>query len=101
MPTPSRRCRSAACSPSLASLLRSRMGRPGIDSLPQEFSRPGGPQSRGANVYRSASGRSLPRREQAAGDLGDLDLVRAGIDLEDLGVAAQLLDLEFGHVAVA
>ena len=33
--------------------------------------------------------------------MGDLDLVGAGVDLEDLGVAGQLLDPELGHVPVA
>ena len=41
------------------------------------------------------------RAEQVLGDVGDLDLVGAGVDLEHLGVAGELLDLELGHVAVA
>src|SRR5437773_1878675 len=40
-------------------------------------------------------------RQQAARDLRDLDLVRARVDLQHLRVAAELLDLELGHVAVA
>ena len=31
----------------------------------------------------------------------DLDLVGAGVDLQHLGVAGELLDLVLGHVAVA
>src|SRR5689334_18108266 len=39
--------------------------------------------------------------EETPRDLRYLDLVRPRIDLQHLGVAAQLLDLELGHVAVA
>ena len=57
----------------------------------------------------STGHRRLPARrltarsaaEQVLGDVGDLDLVGAGVDLEDLGVPGELLDLELGHVAVA
>src|ERR1700722_19481044 len=38
--------------------------------------------------------------QQVACDVGDLDLVGAGVDLEDLGVAGQLLHPELGHVPV-
>src|SRR5262249_18269381 len=44
---------------------------------------------------------SLLAAEQAARDLGDLDLVRPAVDLEHLGVAAELLHAELGHVAIA
>src|SRR5438046_10440181 len=47
------------------------------------------------------SARLMSTSQQAAGDLRDLDLVRAAVDLQHLGVAAELLDLELGHVAVA
>src|SRR6266481_6003862 len=40
-------------------------------------------------------------REQRPRDLRHLDLIRPGVDLQHLGVAAELLDLELGHVAVA
>ena len=43
---------------------------------------------------------SLPA-EKVTCDVGDLDLVGPGVDLQDLGVAGQLLDLVLGHVAVA
>src|SRR5262249_61173719 len=39
--------------------------------------------------------------QQAPRDLTYLDLVGAGVDLEDLGVARELLDLVLGHVPVA
>src|SRR5689334_673398 len=39
--------------------------------------------------------------EETPRDLRYLDLVRPRIDLQHLGVAAELLDLELGHVAVA
>src|SRR5690606_11399302 len=39
--------------------------------------------------------------QQVPGDVGDLDLVGAAVDLQHLGVAGQLLDLELAHVAVA
>src|SRR6266404_8166143 len=45
--------------------------------------------------------RIIASRQQRSRDLRDLDLVGAAVDLQDLGVAAELLDLELGHVAVA
>lgn len=39
--------------------------------------------------------------EEVSSDVGDLDLVGAGVDLEDLGVAGELLDPVLGDVAVA
>ena len=39
--------------------------------------------------------------EQVLCDVGDLDLVGAGVDLQDLGVAGELFDPVLAHVAVA
>src|SRR5690554_3182165 len=39
--------------------------------------------------------------EERAGNLRDLNLVGAAVNLEDLRVTAELLDLVFGHIAVA
>src|SRR5689334_2704021 len=41
------------------------------------------------------------RPEQCPRDLRDLDLVGPAVDLEHLGVPAELLDAVLGHVAVA
>ena len=38
---------------------------------------------------------------RSRGNLRDLDLVGAAVDLQHLGVATELLHLELGHVAVA
>ena len=55
-------------------------------------------------LLRSATYAGRPRTSsppRASGRSRRLDLVRAGVDLEDLGVPAELLHLELGHVAVA
>ncbi len=54
----------------------------------------------GAWTERFSHGAAASAAEEIAGDVGDLDLVGAGVDLEYLGIPGQLLNSEFGHVTV-
>jgi hypothetical protein len=56
-------------------------------------------QSLGGDIHERERARQLG--EEVSSDVGDLNLVGAGVDLEDLGITGELLDAVLGDVAVA